>query len=708
MSLKNKIKEMSKHLDKCLLDIFPLNNAYFSDEDIEDNVGVLKFIYKHTSNDMIELFDNIFDKYISAVDEHYLNDISGFKSLSTSLMSIGTDFEATYIPDVYSCTKTVTITETIKYIVTYATIKTETYNAIPDISKQSCYIILDNNVLPNNTSETEEEETFSFFDYKIKINAGGIDTIIFGINDTYEYIFDNFPGDSTYFEGVEFSDIYNLYDITYLSPELLNFGYSSDNTSTKTANTNNFNLPVVNSWLLTRYRDNSSTLAYFSLSQASSENKYYLNPFSKSEYASMDDISYVSGCGEYLDDNGDYHYVLIPVNFYIGNAETDITYGHTTGNGLTLSLYAFYVGDPGEPVPYVSFDTGQIMPDGITISFDITNSSPSYSGKIISYNITPSQDIENIPLTLTNHKIYTIEENETLSISISPDTMLIFADEALLASCGNYSVEGQIEAKYSLSNRLITIASKYAKQTNTITETEYSDLTYTTKFGYYTYSELQPIVDYITATYYDKWKRLYDTFILDYDALAPFSMSVDEKIEDTMEANTDASINQDYSEASTNAKTGTDTTSRDTTNTRTLTGTDKTTHTGTDTTDTEGNRYGVLSSPIPSSDNSETVTHDTVDTLTHNTTDKSVIDETTEVKYNSSNSLTDSGNTATSNKTDYNRTNNITRGTTRKGNIGNITNQQLIAEQRALLRERMCDIIFADLDEVLTRKKYKV
>lgn len=54
----------------------------------------------------------------------------------------------------------------------------------------------------------------------------------------------------------------------------------------------------------------------------------------------------------------------------------------------------------------------------------------------------------------------------------------------------------------------------------------------------------------------------------------------------------------------------------------------------------------------------------------------------------------------------YNRKSSNSTNIMRKGNIGNKSNQQLIEETRRMLEWQLYDVIFNDLDSVLTRSKY--
>ena len=59
-----------------------------------------------------------------------------------------------------------------------------------------------------------------------------------------------------------------------------------------------------------------------------------------------------------------------------------------------------------------------------------------------------------------------------------------------------------------------------------------------------------------------------------------------------------------------------------------------------------------------------------------------------------------------SNTTIHGRTNNIDRELSRTGNIGNITQQELIKQERDIVQYIIWDTIYDDLNRVFTRSKY--
>lgn len=98
---------------------------------------------------------------------------------------------------------------------------------------------------------------------------------------------------------------------------------------------------------------------------------------------------------------------------------------------------------------------------------------------------------------------------------------------------------------------------------------------------------------------------------------------------------------------------------------------------------------------------------DTLDTKSKST--NSSTDQSNFFGYNdtSDDGVPQSRDINTTERTDeYNRTNPKTRTITRKGNIGNITKQELIEKERNVLKWQMWDTIYGDLDNILTSGIY--
>lgn len=152
--------------------------------------------------------------------------------------------------------------------------------------------------------------------------------------------------------------------------------------------------------------------------------------------------------------------------------------------------------------------------------------------------------------------------------------------------------------------------------------------------------------DVIRVRYRVKWKKLIDGLEkLEYDILSPFHTQLDDN------------MSQDFLGSDTTNSTDKHSTTEDNSVFPFNVNFEK---------DENGN--DVQQKPVPTSTNSESL----------NYTDKSK----------------------------YERIGTHKRKATRKGNIGNMTNQQLIEEEINLRKNQIIDIIFDDLDSILTRNFY--
>lgn len=160
----------------------------------------------------------------------------------------------------------------------------------------------------------------------------------------------------------------------------------------------------------------------------------------------------------------------------------------------------------------------------------------------------------------------------------------------------------------------------------------------------------------IFKKFHDKWKKLTDTLSVQYDILKPFD------IEMTEDRNND------------NLTSG-----------------------------------GGVTRTYNTTDSSTLGT----ETQTTETDSKFAFNSETDIPTDKSNILAQNSGTDTMSKsgtvgddTDYHRLIEKERHYTRKGNIGNHTNQQLINEEREMLKFQIFDTIYDDLDSVLTLSKY--
>lgn len=182
----------------------------------------------------------------------------------------------------------------------------------------------------------------------------------------------------------------------------------------------------------------------------------------------------------------------------------------------------------------------------------------------------------------------------------------------------------------------------------------------------------QDLINSVIATkFLDKWNNLADTLTLDYDPLNPFSMEVIEDTTDKLDSINNSNNHRTTTRNSSDKNNYTDNVNGKTNNT------------------TDDSVYGFNSENASPSDSS-------LSSFTNTGTNDGTSNNTYEGTDNSSYQSSD----------EYNRNNTKNRQTSRKGNIGNLSAQQLIEQQRELLRYQIFDTIYNDLDSVLTRSKY--
>lgn len=159
----------------------------------------------------------------------------------------------------------------------------------------------------------------------------------------------------------------------------------------------------------------------------------------------------------------------------------------------------------------------------------------------------------------------------------------------------------------------------------------------------------------ISNKYYNKWKKVFETYKLDYEVLSPYNISITDNTEDTMTSNDKFNTSRDNRQEGTENSTNNDI--------------------------TQSNVYAYNSATASPNENSTTET--------------------------SLNSTTTQNNTTTGNDNrDYTRDNSIKKTITRKGNIGNTLPQEMIERQRKLLDTLLYDIIFKDIAAVISRERY--
>lgn len=172
----------------------------------------------------------------------------------------------------------------------------------------------------------------------------------------------------------------------------------------------------------------------------------------------------------------------------------------------------------------------------------------------------------------------------------------------------------------------------------------------------------------ILSKFGDKWDKLFDTLAIQYEVLNPYRMELDERI---------SSAESNFRDLINGGK-DTFTDSDNTTNTETF------------------NDLTTVSENEQSAYNSSTYSPNTKDT------DTTSGGKLTEFKRNNYGGTTYG---KTQNETE-NKSSSNNRTFTRKGNIGNLTNQELIEKEREFLNYQVLNTIFEDMDSILTREYY--
>lgn len=169
-------------------------------------------------------------------------------------------------------------------------------------------------------------------------------------------------------------------------------------------------------------------------------------------------------------------------------------------------------------------------------------------------------------------------------------------------------------------------------------------------------NDFKSISSLIENMYLDKWTKLFDTLNFEYNPIKPYDMTTSEKIGEKQGGTTSNSGSTDDSGS-------------DTTTSKVIL--DK----------TEDSLYGFNSlEPVPSN-------------KTENSSENSESSES-------------NNKSTSSNITIHGRTNDIDRELSRTGNIGNITQQELIKQERDVSQYIIWDTIYDDLNRVFTRSKY--
>lgn len=194
-------------------------------------------------------------------------------------------------------------------------------------------------------------------------------------------------------------------------------------------------------------------------------------------------------------------------------------------------------------------------------------------------------------------------------------------------------------------------------------------------------TKINLLASYLADVYYSNWKRLYNTLNLEYNPISNYDMTETETVSDTGE-NTKQQTTTDTATES-RSDTSESEASNNTTNTNTLNGTQT------------GKKTGFNSGSFV--DDTQQLNNQTESGTTNNT----ATSETSSSKTGSLNSTNIINGTDTTSK-------NIERELNRSGNIGVTTSQQMIKSERELYLWKFFDVVFADIDKILTLKVYEM
>lgn len=183
--------------------------------------------------------------------------------------------------------------------------------------------------------------------------------------------------------------------------------------------------------------------------------------------------------------------------------------------------------------------------------------------------------------------------------------------------------------------------------------------------GSYPISQLDfgHICDIMSIRFAYKWKRLYETVTADFDPLSPLNIVTDENIQNKLSSQRNNNDRKKSTYQNQQNETGNSSTD----------GTEK------------NNTYGFNGATSEDGEPRSKVISDAKSNYGTDTSEEgatSQTDERLEV---------------------YVRDNPITRKTTRSGNIGNISLQQLTNQQREMLQWQFWNVVFDDADTILTR-----
>ena len=197
-----------------------------------------------------------------------------------------------------------------------------------------------------------------------------------------------------------------------------------------------------------------------------------------------------------------------------------------------------------------------------------------------------------------------------------------------------------------------------------------------------------------------KWTMLLDTLEIEFDPINPYEMKIDEHVTDELwsDKQENSSTTRDNEETHSETRDHTDKSQRDGTVNITENETLDDKKDGT----SAHNVFGFNSTEeVQDSTESYNDNENSTRQNTSENTNSDTLDRTEKHTVTASDTLGETG--SRENKEQYHRSNPTTRELTRVGNIGNTTRQELIAQQREMLQWQFWNVVYDDIDTVLTR-----
>lgn len=210
---------------------------------------------------------------------------------------------------------------------------------------------------------------------------------------------------------------------------------------------------------------------------------------------------------------------------------------------------------------------------------------------------------------------------------------------------------------------------------------------------YIVYTEMGKLLE---IRYFSKWSKIWDTFKIKYDAIRPYDMSIKDTSNDINSGSDNKSISSNTTKKLKDTHSGDTITSNEASSTSTSNSEDIV-----DTDDTIDSVQGFNSSSFVPSDKTSNTSKTNSNSQVNDTDSETETIRHGEIVDTDSNSITTENETLT-----FGKQLSTTRDISRLGNIGNITQQELIERERELQKYIILDTIYDDLDRVFTRSKY--